>query len=70
MKKKDLVKQGKIVRRNAFALIFFIVVLMLFNTTNIDMSENLKTYLNMLLVLIISGTCLNLIVQFKEYVTK
>ena len=70
MKKKDLVKQGKIIKRNAFALIFFIVVLMLFNTTNIDMSENLKTYLNMLLVLIISGTCLNLIVQFKEYVTK
>ena len=70
MKKKDLVKQGKIVRRNAFALIFFILVLMLFNTINIDMNENLKTYLNMLLVLIISGTCLNLIVQFKEYVTK
>lgn len=70
MKKKDLVKQGKIVRRNVFALIFFILVLMLFNTINIDMNESLKTYLNMLLVLIISGTNINLIVQFKEYVSK
>lgn len=31
MKKKDLIKQGKIVRRNVFALLFFVAIMILFN---------------------------------------
>lgn len=70
MKKKDLVKQGKIVRRNVFALLFFVAIMILFNTIDTDMNEHLKTYLNVLLVIIITGVNINLITQFKEYVSK
>lgn len=70
MKKKDLIKQGKIVRRNVFALLFFVAIMILFNTIDTDMNEHLKTYLNVLLVIIITGVNINLITQFKEYVSK